>query len=155
MGGETQAVMNEYNVVCDPEAADYIFNCGLPVLMATYVLTSKLRMSMEQVEQQFGGGTSPVHQVLADCTSLWGPHRGRKAGPVLYDLVPIFWLADESSVRTRRSTIRVELQGQYTRGQTVRMGDTGPVMESIDLNAEGMVRHFVQTINLAAKKHQG
>ena len=150
MGGETQAVMNEYNVVCDPEAADEVFTCGLPVLMATYVLTAKLRMTMDDVAQHFANRTSPVHQVLADCTELWGPHRGRKAGPVLYDLVPVFWLADESCVQSRPAAIRVELEGRYTRGQTVRVADTGPVRESVGLNPEDMVAEFLRLVDLAA-----
>ena len=150
MGGETQAVMNEYNVVCDPEAADEVFTCGLPVLMATYVLTAKLRMTMEDVARHFANSTSPVRQVLADCTHLWGPHRGRKAGPVLYDLVPVFWLADESCVQSRPAAIRVELEGRYTRGQTVRVADTGPVRESVGLNPEDMVAEFLRLVDLAA-----
>jgi len=156
MGGETQVVMNEYNVRCDPEAADCVFNCGLPVFMGTYNLTAKLRMSMEEVDQHFGSSDSPVHRVLADCTRLWGPHRGRKPGPVLYDLVPLFWLVDENCVRTRRSTVRVELEGHYTRGQTIRMSgeEAGPVRESIDLDAEDLVRQFIQIMDLAAEGHE-
>ena len=153
MGGETEALKSEYNVLCDPEAADYVFNCGLPVFMATFNLTARLRMTMAEVDEHFAKSTSPVHRVLADCTALWNPHRGSKPGPVLYDLVPVFWLADENCVKTRRSTIRVELQGQYTRGQTVRIrtADPGPVLESIDLDPEEMVKDFIQIIHSAAR----
>ncbi len=156
MGGETQAVMSEYNVVCDPEAADCVFNSGLPVLMATYHLTAKLRMTMDDVRRHFST-PSPIHKVLLDCTELWGPHRGRKEGPVLYDLVPIFWLADPSSVKSRRSAIRVELDGKYTRGQTVRVGkqEEGPVQESLDLDADGMVREFIELMRSAAESARG
>ena len=152
MGGETQAVMSEYNVVCDPEAADCVLNSGLPVLMATYYLTAKLRMTMDDVRRHFST-PSPIHRVLAECTELWGPHRGRKEGPVLYDLVPVFWLADEGSVKSRRSAIRVELDGKYTRGQTVRAGkqEEGTVQESLELDADGMVREFVELMRTAAE----
>lgn len=151
MAGETQRVMSEYNVVCDPEAADEVFNSGLPVFMGTYDITARLRMTMADVQQAFGASDNPVHQVLHDCTQLWWGkvQGGRKAGPVLYDLVPIFWLADQSSVKTRASSIRVELRGQYTRGQTVRTGNSDNVMESLDLDADSMVREFVGTMRQA------
>ncbi|MHC4672131.1 MAG: nucleoside hydrolase [Planctomycetota bacterium] len=145
MAGETQTVMSEYNVYCDPEAADCVFNCGLPVFMATYSVAGRLRMTMDDMEEQFGTSTKPAHRVLAQCTRLWAPHKGIKPGPVLYDLVPLFWLADPNSVKTRRSCIRVELEGTYTRGQTLRVGrQAGSVMESIDLNPENMIAQFVE-----------
>jgi len=151
MAGETQAVLNEYNVICDPEAADYVFNCGLPVFMGTYHLTARLAISMNDVERHFGQRNTPIQEVLYDCTALWAPHRGRKPGPVLYDLVPVFWLADAGVVRTRWSTVRVELDGRYTRGQTIRMGEAeqGNVLESVDLNPEAMVHEFLLIIRAA------
>ena len=151
MGGETRRLHNEYNVVCDPEAADGVFTCGLPVFMGTFDLTAQLRMTMAEVEEAFGGSDSAVHRVMCDCTQLWyRKAHSYKAGPVLYDLVPVFWLADQSCVTTCRSTIRVELEGQYTRGQTVRMpGEGGPVLESLDLDAAAMIREFVDIMREA------
>jgi purine nucleosidase/pyrimidine-specific ribonucleoside hydrolase len=156
MGGETQRVMSEYNVRCDPEAADRVFTSGLPVFMGTFDLTAKLRMTMDDVDEHFGGTDHPVLRVLHDCTQLWGPCRGRKAGPVLYDLVPVFWLADNACVETRRSAIRVECQGTFTRGQTVRMpGDDGPVLESLQLDADDMVRQFIGLMTSAPDPRRG
>jgi purine nucleosidase len=153
MGGETQAVWNEYNVLCDPEAADVVFTCGLPVFMGTFFLTARLVMTMDEVAEHFGDRSTPVLQVLADCTDLWKPHCRHKPGPVLYDLVPVFWLADESCVKTRRSLIRVELEGAYTRGQTVRFGDEeGPVLESLDLNPKEMVGQFIELMKRARRR---
>lgn len=151
MAGETQRVMSEYNVVCDPEAADVVFNSRLPVFMGTYDITARLRMTMADVETAFGVGENPAHRTLYDCTQLWWKKvkGGHKAGPVLYDLVPIFWLADQNSVKTRKSSIRVELRGQYTRGQTVRTGQAENVTESLDLDADSMVREFVATMKQA------
>lgn len=150
MGGETQAQWNEYNVLCDPEAADVVLNCGLPVFLGTYFLTAELRMTMDDVQAAFGGSTSPICRVLSDCTSLWSPSRGGKAGPVLYDLVPVFWVADNSIVETHESTIRVELHGTYTRGQTVRTSSQGTVLESLNLNAARLVAEFIEVIRAAS-----
>lgn len=151
MGGETQAFHREYNVVCDPEAAEIVFNCGLPAFMGTYFLTAQLVMTMDEVDKEFGSGDSPIYEVLKTCTDFWAPGRGHKPGPVLYDLVPVFWLGDESCVETRHSTVHVELKGTYTRGQTVRTGDDGPVLESIDLDPQAMVQQFISIMHKAAK----
>ena len=72
------------------------------------------------------------------------------SGPVLYDLVPVFWLADENCVKTRRSRIRVEREGTYTRGQTVRIGhEEGPVLELRHLEPGGMIVPFVEMMKQA------
>jgi len=153
MAGETHVRMSEYNVICDPEAADVVFTCGLPVFMGTYFLTARLKMTMDEVDQHFGSRSTPLYEALYDCTQLWGPRRGHKTGPVLYDLVPVFWLADPACVQTQRSSIRVELVGKYTRGQTVRVPDdgNGPVIESLELDADAMVREFLAIMHEAGK----
>jgi inosine-uridine nucleoside N-ribohydrolase len=99
-------------------------------------------MTMDEVEDRIGGCERPVHRALYDCTRMWAPARGRKPGPVLYDLAPLFWLADEDSVRGRRSNVRVELEGAYTRGMTVELGGEGNVELSTDLDGRGLVREF-------------
>lgn len=153
MGGETQAVMSEYNVVCDPEAADVVLSSGIPVFLGTYHLTARLIMTMGAVEEHFGNRNNPVLKALYECTQLWAPHRGLKPGPVLYDLVPVFWVAEPGCVKTRRSTIRVELEGTYTRGQTVRISsaEEGPVFESLELDGNAMVREFLDILDKAAR----
>jgi purine nucleosidase/pyrimidine-specific ribonucleoside hydrolase len=148
MGGETQRVMNEYNIWCDPEAADRVLSDGIPVFMGTFVQTERLRMTMDQVEQEFRGDAHPSHTALRECNRLWDMYRGWKHGPILYDLVPIFYTADPACVVTRKSFVRVELNGTYTRGQTVRVRGEGEphITESIDLNPDHLVGEFLSIL---------
>ena len=148
MGGETSAIHTEYNILCDPEAAEIVLNCGLPVFMGTFFLTARLSLSMADVDQHFSAD-HPIYRTLRECTTLWGPGRGHKSGPVLYDLVPVFWLADESNVQTRRSTIHVELQGTWTRALTIRVADDGPVLEAVDLDAPALIQELLHTLHPA------
>lgn len=156
MGGENDAVMSEWNVFCDPEAADIVFASGLPVFMGTYELTSQMVMPMDMVKYEFGARDKAIYNVLYDCTVLWGEkHLAWRPGPVLYDLAPLFWLIDPNSIPTKRSWIRVELDGTYTRGQTVRVnGDgEGNVHESIDLDSDVLVRKFISIIHDGVKAY--
>jgi purine nucleosidase len=148
MGGETHLAMSEYNVWCDPEAAEIVLNCGLPAFLGTYELTSRLVMTMAQVEEHFGSSNNPLHRVIRECTALWEPCRGGRPGPVLYDLVPVFWLANNNCVQTRQSEIHVEIDGKYTRGQTMRRPDSsnGRVLELTDLDSEQMMHEFLRIL---------
>lgn len=145
MGGEMQRIMSEYNVLCDPEAADAVLNSGLPVFLGTHDLTAQVCMSMAEVQATFGVGDNPIHRVLRDCTELWWEkvRGGAKSGPVLYDVVPVFWLANPRSVQTRNASVRVELDGHYTRGQTVRVPDGHKnILESVSLDAGALRSRF-------------
>ena len=145
MGGETKAVMNEYNIWCDPEAADKVLASGIPLFMGTFIQTQRLFLTMEEVEEHYSAGKHPAHVALRDCTRLWGPHRGGKVGPVLYDLVPIFYTAYPTCVKTEKSHVRVEMNGTYTRGQTVRVRREGEplITESVDLDPQELVNEFL------------
>lgn len=146
MSGEPTRPIAEYNVVCDPEAADYVYSCGLPVFMGTYDVTRQLAPTMDEVERRLGPAGSAVANALLECTRLWGPHRGHKSGPVLYDLVPLFWLIDPLLVETRQSTIRVELRGNLTRGMTIRTSGEGHVLESTGLDCLALTEMAFATI---------
>ncbi|MHB9130471.1 MAG: nucleoside hydrolase [Armatimonadota bacterium] len=150
MGGENDSVMSEWNVLCDPEAADIVFSSSLPVFMGTYNITARMVMPMDKVKYEFGARNKTIYNVLYDCTVLWGEkHLAWRPGPVLYDLAPLFWLINPELIPTKRSWIRVELDGIYTRGQTVRVSgdEEGNVYESIDLNAEALVSEFIDIIH--------
>jgi purine nucleosidase/pyrimidine-specific ribonucleoside hydrolase len=93
MGGENDAVMSEWNVFCDPEAADIVFSSSLPVFMGTYNITAQMVMPMDKVKSEFGARDKAIYKVLYDCTVLWGEkHLAWRPAPVLYDLAPLFWL---------------------------------------------------------------
>ena len=96
---------------------------------------------------------NPVHQVLYDCTKLWWQkvQGGAKGGPVLYDVAPVFWIADPSTVQTKKVSVRVELDGQYTRGQTVRVPKGREnVLESVSLDAAALRSQFTALLAEAA-----
>jgi inosine-uridine nucleoside N-ribohydrolase len=147
MGGEVEAMRVEYNILCDPEGADTLFTCGWPVFLGTYFVTRQLVIPMPEMERRWGASPDPLHQGMVAATRLWfaRAHYG-KPGPVLYDLVPLFWAADPACVTTRTTGVRVELEGQYTRGFTVARSDGPPIQVSTGLDAPALVERFCQLI---------
>jgi len=147
MGGEVESMRCEYNILCDPEGADVLCSSGWPLFLGTYFVTCQLVIPMPEVERRWGASTDPLHQGLVAATRIWFSHPNLgKPGPVLYDLVPLFWTADPACVTTRTTPVRVELEGQYTRGFTVAQRDGPPVQVSVQLDAQALVERFCQLI---------
>lgn len=151
MAGETRRMYREYNVVCDPDACEVVLNCGIPSFLGTFDVTARLRLAMDDVRREFADQSNPVYETLVTCSELWGPYRGHKQGPVLYDLVPLLWLANPDCIATCKSTVHVELRGTYTRGMTVRTAEDGLVTESVDIDAPARMAEILGVLHAGAK----
>jgi len=106
---------------------------------------------MDEVERMFAGDKAPAHKALLEATRLWMPGQTTKVGPVLYDLVPLFYLTDPSLVETERMRVNVELVGERTRGFTVPEADAdGTVDVSRTMRVETMRDRFLATLGITA-----
>lgn len=122
MGGEVHLLLSEWNVKSDPEAADVVLKSGVPVFVGTWSVTRKLFFTMDEVDALLGKSESPFLQALHAGTHMWwGTGITHKPGPVLYDVIPVFWAAAErkSISCLRLEKLPVELKGEHTRGMTV------------------------------------
>ncbi|MBR4748071.1 MAG: nucleoside hydrolase [Abditibacteriota bacterium] len=114
MGGEVVYMRPEHNVMCDPEASEVVFNCGLPVFVAPYTPAEKLLLRRERLRAVFADMTDPVHRVIRESVELWWGQ-----DPLLYDIAPVFYLTDPELFDTRPCALHTELEGRLTRGFTV------------------------------------
>lgn len=119
MGGEPYRMTAEHNVCSDPEAADTVLTSGLPIFMGSFDVTRQLILTTQEVNRYFSRATEPILKALYDTTNLWLSHRGSKPGPVLYDLIPVFWAADSALAETVEMQLRVETNGVFSRGFTI------------------------------------
>lgn len=110
----------EFNIYVDPEAADMLFCCGVPVHMCGLDVTMKCYITPEEVKQiaDFGSAQAKLfHDVLQKCMEKY-MQSGNKGvalhdpAAVLYSVYPEMFTAEEAGVR-------VETKGARTLGKTV------------------------------------
>lgn len=125
MGGSTTignvTPAAEFNVWADPEAADIVFNSGIPIKMVGLNLTRQAEAVPEVRERlrSLGNRTGNIAAQLLDYYSQnLKDIFGVKGGSV-HDACAVAWLIDPSLITYEALHVEVELSGCLTRGMTV------------------------------------
>mgnify|MGYP000977357610 CR=1 FL=1 len=110
----------EFNIYVDPEAADMLFCCGVPVYMCGLDVTLKAYMTNDEIEE-IGALGSFQAKLFRDVMQGglkkylgWG-----YKGIALHDPVAVLYAVDDSLFETHPAGIRVETRGKLTLGKTV------------------------------------
>lgn len=112
----------EFNIYVDPEAAEMVFQSGIPVVMAGLDVTHKAQIHLADIERfrQIG---NPVATIVAELLDFFMEyHKDEKWGFVgapLHDPCTIAWLLKPEIFTTIERWVGVETQGKYTQGMTV------------------------------------
>lgn len=112
----------EFNIFVDPEAAEIVFQSGIPVVMAGLDVTHKAQIMAEDIERfrQIG---NPVATTVAELLDFFMEyHKTEKwgfQGAPLHDPCTIAWLLKPEIFSTVKRWVGVETQGKYTQGMTV------------------------------------
>lgn len=120
MGGSAsrgnKGVMSEFNVATDPEAAQMVFQSGLPIVMAGLDVGLKALVYPEDSEEirQMGRVGDMAYQLLKR-------YRGGsfKTGLKMYDSCAIAYLLNPELFEVVETYVGVELHGSMTAGCTV------------------------------------
>lgn len=111
----------EFNIWADPEAAEIVFQSGIPLWMTGLDVTHQALMLPPDIERLEGLGTR-AGRVFADLMRFFAiHHRDRYGweGPPIHDAVAVAWLLEAGLVRSRRLRIDVQVGDGLTRGRTV------------------------------------
>lgn len=112
----------EFNIYVDPEAAEIVFQSGLPVVMAGLDVTHKAQIHVEDIER-FRRIGNPISTIVAELLDFFLEyHKDEKWGFVgapLHDPCTIAWLLKPEIFTTVERWVGVETQGKYTQGMTV------------------------------------
>jgi inosine-uridine nucleoside N-ribohydrolase len=126
MGAEIDIIHRENNIVLDPEAADIVLRSGIPSFIGTWSVTRRLFYPQTEAEEKISTlPDSEWRDFFLESTRRWRQKTGTgKPGPVLYDIIPVFFAAGyERYIQTAAAKeIIVELKGEYTRGLTFLPG---------------------------------
>lgn len=123
-GNKTPAA--EFNIYVDPEAANIVFNSGIPIVMCGLDVTSKAQMfkkeinDMRNIENKVG---VMVADILDFYSSTTTPHflsdGTKEEGPHLHDVCAVAYEIDPTLFITKKCNVVVETSGEYTKGSTV------------------------------------
>lgn len=146
MGGAPVENRVEWNILCDPDAAAFVFSSDARKLVAGYETTRRIVMTPPYIDKLRLVKT-PIAQALTELIDLWMPHRGGKPGPVIYDMCPILWAYDPSYFTVERRRLLVETKGQFTRGYTVPLSGEPNCEVCTDLKTQAILDLFMETVS--------
>lgn len=131
----------EYNIYCDPEAAQIVFNSGAPIWMVGLDVTLKCNLREEHIEQ-LAKETSPRVQVAARVIELFKQERKRL--PTLHDPLAVLTLFSEC-VRFEEKRIDIVLSGKE-RGEMRVLEGAPNAHVAVDVDAERAIDLFMQRL---------
>jgi len=112
----------EFNIYVDPEAAEIVFQSGIPVVMAGLDVTHKAQIHVEDIER-FRRIGNPISTIVAELLDFFLEYhtdeKGGVVGAPLHDPCTIAWLLKPEMFTTVERWVGVETQGKYTQGMTV------------------------------------
>lgn len=152
MGGSTQrgnkGVLAEYNVYCDPEAADIVLRSGLSIAMVPLDVGWKALVMPEQSAQiaQLGRTGEMVHGLLSRYRG-----GGLTTGLKMYDGTAIACLLEPGMFTIEHVPVVVELQGSMTAGATLvdlrgYLGIAPNADVAVDIDAEAFSAFLLQQL---------
>ena len=119
VGGNTTPC-TEFNVVTDPEAADIVFNSGVPVVMCGLDVTLKAYLTGDELNELVKLGTpQAIFSYQSQQNALKYELSKGLPGICLHDPAALFFAEDEAMFTARKAGIRVETRGSITVGKTV------------------------------------
>ena len=149
MGGAYYMHYNEWNILCDPEAAHIVYSSGVPIRAIGLDVTTRCQVN-DQLVTMFRNSKKPEVELLADLLTCYYENRGRHT--FLHDPMAVFAVYDKDIITYQGEDIHVELHGQHTRGTTFNTWKIGGgnsrqnVQCAKDIKAEEFVRRFKEII---------
>lgn len=110
----------EFNIFADPDAADLVFTCGVPVYMCGLDVTMKAYLTEGEIDEIAAMGSAPA-RFFGDVVQgvLKFSHGLGLPGMCMHDPVAVLYAAGEGKFETEHVGVRVETKGVLTKGKTV------------------------------------
>jgi pyrimidine-specific ribonucleoside hydrolase len=110
----------EFNILVDPEAADIVFNSGVPITMAGLDVTEKALIFPEDFER-IRALNNPVATVVAEWLDFFYQFHRAKGydGAPLHDAVAVTALVRPEILTMKDYYVQVEIAGDFCRGMTI------------------------------------
>jgi pyrimidine-specific ribonucleoside hydrolase len=114
----------EFNILVDPEAANIVFNSGIPITMCGLDVTHKAQIYKSDIEKirSIGNKVAVLVAELLDFFSIFHEKVNDKfgfTGSPLHDPVAVAWVINPDLITTRACHVDIETRGEFTDGCTV------------------------------------
>ncbi len=111
----------EFNIWADPEAADVVVRCGVPLSMMPLEVTHQARLRPPDIAAMGAAGnrTGPIFADLMRYFARVHAEWYGWDGPPIHDAVAVAHVLAPGPVETARYPVAVEVEGRLTRGRTV------------------------------------
>jgi inosine-uridine nucleoside N-ribohydrolase len=144
----------EFNVWCDPEAAQRVFSSGLDVTMAGLDVTHKALLGPAVEERLRAAGR--IGTFVAELNVFFSRYHRETYGwdgAPIHDAVAVAHMIRPELLETRRRNVEIELESELCRGRTVvdlwKRTDRAPNAHvGVDLDADGFFDLLVERISL-------
>ena len=139
----------EANIHCDPEAADFVLQSNLPIILVGLDVTMQTLLEREELaswremEEELGSFLADMTEFYMDFYKKANP--GIK-GCALHDPLAVGVAIDKSFVKLKSEPIRVELEGDSV-GKTCLSENKRPLVNvCVDVDEKRFVEHFLNRI---------
>ncbi len=126
MGGAYFEVGNvtpaaEFNIFVDPEAAQQVFQAGIPLVMMPLDVTHEAMTSRDWVEamRALPNRCGPAVASWTDFFERYDREKYGSQGAPLHDPCAIAWLLRPDLFQGRQINVEIETEGRFTTGMTV------------------------------------
>lgn len=143
----------EFNIYVDPEAADVVFNAGVPIVMSGLDVTHRAFLTNKDTEK-IRNIHSKTSQVIYDLLHYYTGSTNQDTQDIqirLHDLCSVAYLIQPELFSGIDCRVEIETKGEFTSGTTVvdvknRSGKQPNAKVLFDVNREDFVELFYQAI---------
>ena len=145
----------EFNIYADPQAAQVVFNFGVPITMTPLDVTHKAVLTRDRLMAEVGERSARLIRFLRDSTqACMGFHQQHEGfnGLYLHDPLAVGYLLRPALFDVADAYVQVETSGDLTRGRTVgdlrpkRMSHSPNARVCVGVDAERFLRFFLDRV---------
>ena len=144
MGGSFSKERAEWNIRCDPEAADIVLGGGVPVKFVGIDVTAYTYLDEEDL-RAVTSGKGEVFGLLNEMLGKWiCTHPGRK--PTMHDVLTVAEVT-ETFCRYASGGLKIPLSGPYRAYTALSDEKDAPVVSyAVSLDRAAFIKFFLQTL---------